>query len=72
MAGNTMYGARARTQQDKARDCLAFIFNARASALLAITPEKLLAEKGVTHKATAREITVKLLAAQEKERRREA
>jgi hypothetical protein len=72
MAGNTMYGARARTQQDKARDCYAFIFNARPSALLAMTPERLCDDKGVSHRETRREITVKLLAAQEKERRREA
>lgn len=65
-----MYGARQRTQQDKSIDCLLFIANANPAALLAMTAERLCADKGVTVKQIQREIEVKLLAAQDRERRR--
>lgn len=72
MRGNSAYGRRQRTQEDKARDCYAFIVNARPAALLAVTPERLCDDKGVTNKQLRREVTVRLLAMQDRERRREA
>ncbi|GGB14912.1 hypothetical protein GCM10011380_00400 [Sphingomonas metalli] len=70
MRGNSVYGARERTQADKANDCFAFIFNARPAALMAMTAERLCADKGVTNRQARREIEVRLLAAQDRERRR--
>lgn len=68
----SFYGKRERTQQDKARDALLFICNARPTSLLAMTAERLCADKGVINRQMCREIEVKLLAAQDRERRREA
>jgi hypothetical protein len=72
MRGSSAYGARDRTQQDKANDCYAFIFNARPDRLLAMTPERLCDDKGVSNRQARREVEARLLAAQDRERRRSA
>jgi hypothetical protein len=72
MRGASVFGARQRTQADKMNDAIAFICNARPTALLAMTAERLCTDKGVTSRQGQREIEVKLLAAQDRERRREA
>jgi hypothetical protein len=65
-----MYGARARTQQDRMNDAVLFICNARPAALLAMTAERLCADKGVSGRENIRQIETRLLAAQDRERRR--
>lgn len=70
MRGNSVYAARVRTQQDKANDCYLFIANATPAALMAMTAERLCNDKGVSNKQVRREVEVRLLATQDKERRR--
>jgi hypothetical protein len=70
MRGASVYAARVRTQADKAVDCYLFIANATPAALLAMTAERLCADKGVSNRQVRREVEVRLLAAQERERRR--
>lgn len=66
----SFYGNRARTQADMHRDALAFIYNARPAALLAMTAERLCADKGVQKRDLRRDVECRLLAAQDNERRR--
>lgn len=64
------YAPRARTQMDKVNDCYLFIANARPAALLAMTVDRLCDDKGVVKRDLRRAVEARLLAAQDKERRR--
>lgn len=68
--GNSKYAPRVRTQQDKVNDCHLFIANARADILMATTADKLCDDKGVVNRDLRRAVEARLLAAQDKERRR--
>lgn len=70
--GANKWGLRVRTQQDRFNDAIAFIANARPVALMAVTAERLCADKGVSNRTKRREVEVRLLAAQDRERRRQA
>ena len=69
MRGN-IHAPRKRTQLDMVNDCVAFICNARPAALLAMTADRLCDERDVKNAGARRQVEAKLLAAQERERRR--
>ena len=69
MQHGNRFAPRVRTQLDHFNDAITFIANARASALLAMTAERLCADKGVSNRQYRREVEVRLLAAQDRERR---
>ena len=64
------FAPRVRTQQDHFNVALMFIASARPVILLATTAEKLCADKAVTDRTKRREVECRLLAAQDRERRR--
>lgn len=70
MRGNSAYAPRVRTQQDKANDCYLFIANAHTPVMMAMTADRLCDDKGVTVRDLRRSVETRLLAAQDKERRR--
>jgi hypothetical protein len=72
MRGASFYGSRERTQRDRLNDCVAFVCNAMPRALLAMTPERLCADKGLTDRTMRADVAAMLTKAQMRERSREA
>ena len=63
------WGALNRTQADKVQDAILFIYQARDHVVLAMTPEKLCSDKGVTKREDCRRSEAALLAKQDAIRR---
>lgn len=72
MRGSSFYGNRERNQRDRLNDCVAFICNAMPGALLAMTADRLCADKGLTDRTMRADVAVMLTKAQARERSREA